>query len=111
MCGGLEVELYGVRVRVVDTARAGVCPLVAELLPPGSEPSVSRVPDVSYVVRHARRVGPEAAAYEVLRDDEVRFRAATPADIARRLCGEIDSAVALNSQAALFVHAGVVGWR
>jgi predicted 2-oxoglutarate/Fe(II)-dependent dioxygenase YbiX len=111
MSSALDVECYGVRVRVVDDAGAGVCPRLSELLPQGAGASLHGAADACYVVRHAEAVDAGPPAYQVVRDGQVRFRARTADETARWLCGNIDSTVAQTSRAWLFVHAGVVGWR
>jgi hypothetical protein len=107
----LDVECYGVRVRIVDTDGTGIGARLVELLPPNSRSCGPGPAVVRYIVRHAVPGGAEPPAYHVVRDGEVRFRALTLDETARWLCGEIDSAVARNARTALFVHAGVVGWR
>jgi predicted 2-oxoglutarate/Fe(II)-dependent dioxygenase YbiX len=107
----LILESYGVRVRVVDAADAGICSSLADVLPPGSERGQPAAVEICYVLRRSRPGGTEPGAYTVLRDGEARFHAPAPEAAVQWLCGEIDSAIALNSRAGLFVHAGVVGWR
>ena len=107
----LVFECYGVRVRIVDDAGAGICPRLAEVVPPDNRLDDAEAVSVTYVVQSPASGASENGSYEVVRDGEVGFRAATANEAFQWLCGEIDSTIAVNSRGGLFVHAGVVSWR
>ena len=115
MSSELVLECYGVRVRVSDAAKAGLCPRLAELLPPHSHVGVSADVDagreITYVLRRDGASAPGSNELQVVQDGEVRFQPRTSDEAAQWLSREIDSTVAQHSRGGLFVHAGVVGWR
>jgi hypothetical protein len=109
----LALSCYGVEVRLVDAAGAGLCQRLQDTLPPEfAAPSGPGLAVVSYVVTAATLPGTtEHPEYHVTCDGVEVFTAATEEDVFRWLCQDIDTAVARHSQQMLFVHAGVVGWR
>ena len=109
----LALSCYGVGIRLVDTACAGLCRRLQDTLPPEfAAPSGPGLAVVSYVVTDGTLPGTaEHPGYHVTCDGVEVFAAATEEDVFRWLCQDIDNAVARHSHQMLFVHAGVVGWR
>jgi hypothetical protein len=93
---------------VVDAAGTGVCAGLARCLPPPA--AGPGTPGASVEYRVERRPG-ASGGYRVRRDGAVAASAGTADEAVRWLAGDIDSAIAERSPDALFVHAGVVGWR
>ena len=101
----LDLAGFGVRIRVIDTTDQAVADRLGALAPPeliGPAGDGAR----EYVVAADRRGGISVAG-----DGQVRYRAATASDVVSWLRGEIDDTVAFGATDALFMHAGVVGWR
>jgi len=102
---------YGVHIRVVDAAGAGLCERLGDALPPEFAADARDAGVVvSYLVT-AQPATSEHAGYRVRRDGAANFAAATEDDVFAWLCQDIDNAVAQRSPRMLFVHAGVIGWR
>ena len=109
----LALSCYGVEVRFVDAAGAGLCQRLRDTLPPEfAAPSGPGSTVVSYVVTAALFRGRRSSRGTAITRDGVEvFAAATEEDVFRWLCQDIDNTVAQRSRQMLFVHAGVVGWR
>jgi hypothetical protein len=102
---------YGARIRVVEAAGLDVSARLSALLP-HQKPLEAAEPDVRYEVRPwTPEDTTETATYEVTRDGQPRFRATTLEAVAHWLRSDIDFRVATHAREAVFVHAGVVGWR
>jgi hypothetical protein len=109
---GFTTACYGVAIRVVDAAGAGVTQRLRDMLAPefvAGDGATSLA--ASYVVTTDTRATAEQSGYRVSRDGSVVFVAATEEDVVAWLCQDIDNTVAQRSQQMLFVHAGVIGWR
>jgi predicted 2-oxoglutarate/Fe(II)-dependent dioxygenase YbiX len=108
----LSLSCYGARVVVVDHTGSHLLPRLAEFLPGQARVGETTAPDVEYEVRaQAPDHLAEARVWEVTRNGELRFRAATPEGVLRWLRSDLDHQVAIHARDGLFVHAGVVGWR
>jgi hypothetical protein len=110
----LVLGAYGVRVAIVDAADSGIGARLQRVMPPtvlvdGADSA--DIPDVTYSVRRSCSAGMAHPTYDVVCGDEVRLRDRTADEVVEWLRTEIDAAVAVRSRTALFVHAGVVGWR
>jgi hypothetical protein len=102
---------YGVRVGIVDATGVDIGVRLRSALPPAAVADGADPPDLCYCVRASDAAGAECLAYDVVCGDQVRLRGRPADEVVEWLRTEIDGAVALRSRAALFVHAGVVGWR
>ena len=107
----LVLSAYGVRISVVDAAGAGTCARLRDVLPPTVRADDPGTTALRYVVHRADAIDPTQPAYDVVCDDDVRLLGRTADEVVEWLRIEIDRAVAVGSREALFVHAGVVGWR
>ncbi len=111
MTRNLVLSSYGVRVSIVDGAGTGIGDRLRRFLPPTVLADGAGVPDVSYSVECSRSPTTACPAYDVLCGDDVRLRNSTEDEVIAWLRSEIDAAVAVRTRTALFIHAGVVGWR
>lgn len=106
----LDVGLHGVRVVVADASGAGVAAALRDRLPPRLDPPGDEPPDARFVVeRHTGTAG--RVTYRVRSHGAVRLRSRVRDRVIDWLRVEIDATVAERARRALFVHAGVVGWR
>lgn len=103
-------RLHGTRVVIADASGAGIAAAVQAAMPPTLESGGDDGAELRYAV--GRRIGGAGGiTYHVVADGQARARRRDPARLVDWLRGEIDAAVAERSRGALFVHAGVVGWR
>jgi 2-oxoglutarate-Fe(II)-dependent oxygenase superfamily protein len=107
----LVLSSYGVRVGIVEAAGIGIGDRLRRVLPPTVLADGTGVPDVHYSVRRSRSPDAAGVTYDVLCGDDVRLRDGTEDEVIEWLRAEIDATVAVRSPVALFIHAGVVGWR
>jgi SM-20-related protein len=108
----LALSCYGIEVRFVDAACAGLCRRLQESLPPEfTAPCEPGPAAVSYVVTADKAAGTELSGYRVTCDGVEGFAASTEEELLQWLYEHIDNTVAWRSRQKLFVHAGVVGWR
>jgi hypothetical protein len=105
------ISLYGVRIDIVETARAGLGERLRLVLPPAVLIDAAGVADVTYSVQLSRSSGSPTTVCDVVCGDDVRLQGRTEDEVIEWLRTEIDAAVAVRSRTALFVHAGVVGSR
>jgi 2OG-Fe(II) oxygenase superfamily len=107
----LVLSSYGVRVGIVDAAEAGIGERLRRVLPPTVQAEGAGIPDVTYSVQPAGTRGPGEPTYDIVCGAGVRLQDRTADEVVEWLRTEIDAAVAIRSRTALFIHAGVVGWR
>lgn len=106
----LDFRSHGSRISIEDASGAGVAESLRAALPPILEPPGDGAAAARYVVeRRTDKAG--TFAYRIVSGGEVRLRTRDKARAVTWLRGEIDQVVAERSRQALFVHAGVVGWR
>jgi hypothetical protein len=107
---GLDFRSHGTRISIEDASGAGVAEALRAALPPDLEPPGDGTPGARYTVeRHTGADG--TIVYRIVARGEVRLRTRDKARVVDWLRREIDEIVAESSRTALFVHAGVVGWR
>ena len=106
----LDFRYHGTRIAIADASGAGVADALRAALPPDLEPPGDAAPDAQYRVE--RRTGlAGVTSYRVVAGGDLRLRTPDPMRAVDWLRTEIDAAIAERSRQALFVHAGVVGWR
>jgi hypothetical protein len=100
----------GARVRMETNSGRGL-ELLERVLPAGSRIEHSHAPDVVFALSVAAGGEGDGAPHHLYRDSALLE---SSPDLDRLLCrleSELHFAVASNARAALFVHAGVVGWQ
>ena len=108
----LAVSCYGVEIRLVDAANAGVCERLRAVLAPEFGAPVGGDSDlVSYLISVGSGETAEEPEYQVTRDGEEVLTSAPEDELLWWLRQDFDTSVARRSRELLFVHAGVVGWR
>ena len=107
----LGLSSYGVRVRIVDVGDTALTDRLRRVLPPTVLADSTDVPHVTYSVRSSSPSDAAHPAYDVACGNDLRLRNSTEDEVIAWLRTQIDAAVATHSRTALFIHAGVVGWR
>jgi len=109
---GLSFRAYGVRIGV-RTTDADLLGGIKSRLPPGWTPAASPIVDCVYSVALGKRV-PASQGRRPTRlfRDSVRLARSSDVDlILDTLESDLQTHIAENAPARIFVHAGVVGWR
>lgn len=106
----LDFSLHGARIAIADASGADIVAALRDRLPPRLDPPGDEPPDARFAVeRHTGKGG--LITYRVVSYGEVRLRSRARQQVIDWLRVEIDATVAERARRALFVHAGVVGWR